>query len=692
MVKIYARNTEVKSIELDTAQNFVHEHHRQQTANPSTRIVNLGIFYKDELMGVSQFCSPRTSAKKREYTTELLRMCFKKDVQIIGGASKMITAFIRTRNPSDIFTYQDTTGESTDVYEKCGFTMVSQDKKKQYLVRDGKTRLTATKNEIHSVAYAVSLGPDKILSSELGEVFKEDGSRKTNIELFLDLGWHIEETTGDKVYEWVNPNVSFYTYKITATDSDKYYYGVRSIKIPFAELTEEDCLNDNYMGSGGMWSKNNKFTNWKNKHKDHLEKTVLKIFDRKSTAYAAEKKTIGDLWLTDPLCLNTIAGGSYTGIGNQNHDNVSIKTCAIHGETKHIGEKCRKCINSKNITMRECLIHGLTKHNLNTCYQCVADKNVSIKKCSVHGEAKHLGNTCQKCANSDLIMFKECVIHGQTKHRGANCSQCTADKAIVVKECAVHGLTKHHKDQCSSCLVEKNVAMKICEIHGETKHYGNSCYQCRADNNIQLKECSVHGKVKHIGEICYSCRSTGYTTEMCETHGKTSFRNGECVKCKSDSALSMSECSEHGMTKHYYGQCKKCLAKGSIIMGECSFHGLVKHRADKCSSCTADKGAHRHHTAPSKTKKNCHICAKEIDEGVRPPIVEESVVENVCQLCEKSFKPKSKKQLFCSNPHDWNCAVCGTSISPIPRKGKKLYSCFGCRRELTSMMNNSSGE
>ena len=69
-------------------------------------------------------------------------------------------------------------------------------------------------------------------------VYREDGSRKSNREIFLEeLGWHIEETSGDRVYKWVNPRMTDYTYKITASYSDKYYYGVRSVLI--GNATEE---------------------------------------------------------------------------------------------------------------------------------------------------------------------------------------------------------------------------------------------------------------------------------------------------------------------------------------------------------------------------------------------------------------------------------------------------------------------
>lgn len=688
--RIYARNTIVKKLEIDEAQKFVHTYHKQGSAQVKTSIISYGLIFNDELVAVAQFCSPRTAAKKRNYSTELLRLCFKDDTQVIGGASKLIKNFIKLKDPSDIFTYQDTTGENSKVYEYCGFTLVSQDKRKQYLIAPHKTFETADRKnaEILSFSYASSYGPDNLLGVSLGEQFKDDGSRKTNIELFQDLGWTIAETTGDKVYEWINPNRTYYTYKITADGSDKYYYGVSHVKI--ANATIDDCLKHNYFGSGGLWVKNNKFNNWKNKYKASLKKEVIKTFSRKSKAYDAEKKLVGDLWRNDPLCLNTIAGGVYTGIGQLKQDNISLKACSIHGETKHIGDKCRKCINAKNIAMKECEIHGLTKHNGQSCSQCVAENNVSLKECLVHGETKHLGSTCQKCRNDDLIGEKECEIHGLTKHRKDKCYKCLTEKNISLKHCSVHGLTKHHGNKCSTCIVENTVSIKHCEIHGETKHYGESCNQCRSEKSITLKSCSVHGETKHIGEKCFKCRNSGFTKDICGIHGKTSFQGGKCSKCSSSKLTTMKECKTHGLTKHMGDVCSACRSQNSIDMKTCSIHGLTKHRGRSCSKCTADKAAHRYHSEEKgKTKESCSLCQKEIAEGVRKAPQLKVLLKDerrVCSLCEEEFTPKSKQQAFCSNPHDWNCAVCGVHISPVPRKDKKLYSCFNCRKELATMI------
>lgn len=503
MRTIYARNTVADKIDNEIAQSFVEENHSQGASKANNTKTSIGLFFEEELVGVAQFCSPRTSDKKREYSTELLRLAFKKKTRVVGGASKLISFCIKKYNPADIFTYQDTTGQNTKIYEYCGFSKVSEDAKKEYLIAPSKTLGTADRKrkEILSLPYAVSLGPDAILGTKLGQVFNEDGSRKTNIELFLDLGWTIAETTGDKVYEWINPNLSFYTYKITATDSDKYYYGVSSVKKPFSELTFEDCLNDGYYGSGGNTLKNNKFVNWKKKHKENLRKEIIELFERKAHAYNAEKKLIDDLWKTDKSCMNSAPGGLYLGFGKGWREGVSIKRCEIHGETKHRGKACYKCFMNELVTEQECSIHGLTKFQGESCSKCAVGKTFSEKVCEIHGLTKFSGKYCRKCTVSKTVSMKECKIHGLTKHQGDVCNSCNALSSISFKVCEIHGETKHTGDRCCKCISAANNTMKDCRFHGLSNHRGEKCMKCSAQKGKHSR--GLHTAV--IEPLCFLC-------------------------------------------------------------------------------------------------------------------------------------------------------------------------------------------
>lgn len=663
MKKVNAQDTIIEKIQTHVAQKFINENSEDKINCSTTVVYSFGMFTDDELIGVVQFTTPITQEMKKEYSSELLNIAFKQNTQIVGDSSTIIKYYIDKHDASDIFIHYKKFDKNANIYKQCGFKLVN---------------------------------------------------KKNNI----------------KVYEWINPNKTHYTYKITAKDSNKYYYGVSHVKIKNATI--KDCEDHRYFGSGGKWQKNNKFVNWKNKHKNKIKKEVLQTFNKKSDAYKAENRLIGDSWKNDKKCLNSVPGGTYTGInadkmlrftykicnihGETKHagntcakctssQSIVLKTCDTHGETKHIGKHCRKCLNSQQITKKKCGIHGLTKHTGNTCYKCLVNDYIVTKKCDVHGMSTFFGNTCQKCVSDRNIIIQKCEIHGNTKHKNNKCYKCLSAKNITLKTCSIHGETKHIGDTCCQCTSNSSLTQKECSVHGLTGHIGDKCRKCINDGNMSLRKCPIHGETKHIGEKCYKCRNTKYVLNNCSVHGETYFVNDDCLKCVNaeNKMVDMAVCPSHGLVKHMGGVCSSCRSQDAIGVKECVLHGLTKHRGDACSKCSADKAAHRYHTLSNandgkngqdndkdvfveKTKENCSLCQKEILEGVRRPLVKKEIVQNRCELCGEMFVAKHKRQLFCSNPHDWTCAVCGDKISPVPRKGKSLYSCFSHRREVSLMM------
>lgn len=522
MAVVFARKCAVVDISHDEAHAFVEENHSSGAASKAGVIRSIGLMHDGELIMLVQFCHPRTAKMKRMYTVELVRMCTKLNYRVPGGASKLVKHYISKYKPFDFFTYQDTTGEVTDVYSQCGMRLVRQDKEKRYLVAPGKYLNTALRKEKLGMAYAVQYGPDRILGTDLGQVFNEGGTRLTNVQLFTDrLGWTIQNTSGDRLYEWRDDSRTNYVYKITASDSDKYYIGVSHVKKPNA--THQDCLKDPYMGSGKQ-----KFTNWKKAHKGKLKKSILLVTRSRSEALELESKLVGDRWMTDPKCLNSLAGG----IGNHpvNHDSwISMRECPEHGLTKHAGKSCQKCSTRNNFTTRQCIMHGLTSH---------------------------IGDLCQKCFMA--VTKNTCEVHGDVNFQRGVCLMCSSAKSVSEKVCEVHGLTKHHGELCSKCQISKTDSIKQCPIHGMTKHRGSSCFTCVAQSKVEIKQCPIHGMVKHNGSSCYICHTKiTYTEEECPKHGLTKFQSGKCCKC-SNKMTTVETCETHGETKFQWGKCRKC--------------------------------------------------------------------------------------------------------------------------------------
>lgn len=686
-MRFYARDCIVMQLDESVANQFVEKYHRQGSASSSS--VSYGIFNNDVLLGVVQFSRPRTKAKSNKYSLELIRMCFKDNVRVVGGASKMIKTFIREKNPADIFTYQVSHEEGTNVYLESGFSFVSQDRKKQYLVAPDKTLENAQWNgkEIFTLSYAVKAGADALLNTNIGEVFNEDGSRKTNIEIFTDvLGWHIEETKGDKVFEWVNPNYTYYTYKITATDSDKYYFGVSHVKQGNASI--EDCLNDGYFGSGGNHS-SNKFNNWKKKHSENLVKTVLKTFRLKMEAFAHEEKLVGDLWREDKKCLNSRRGGQVTYFYTSPPINLSMMECSKHGMVMHKGETCCTCTSMKSVSVGVCVVHGETKFSGEKCRKCENVKSVELLECSLHGVVKHNGGICCTCTSESNVSFRECEKHGLTAFQGSKCCSCTSEGLVTLEECDVHGLVKHRAGHCCSCLLKKNIGLNFCEIHGETKFLGGSCCACNAGNAISERTCEKHGLTKFTGDKCRKCLNESMiTVKVCDKHGESKHIGDKCFKCRDISERAKPSKPYKPKTFNSEKTCEYC---GNSFLPSSSRQKFCNNpHYINCNSCGVEMVAS--HQNPKKAKRVCETCLSS-GRAFNSVNVERALESRSCALCGVLFSPLSNKQLFCSNPHKVNCCGCDKELLATPRKGKSLYACSrqSCKQESSRLKKIAEG-
>lgn len=262
---------------------------------------------------------------------------------------------------------------------------------------------------------------------------------------------------------------TYYCYRITAEDSEKYYIGVSHV--PSADASEETCLRDGYWGSGGK-----KFRNWRNRHRDSLKKEILGRYVSKEDAYRAERDFVGDLYLSDPNCLNSVRGGVTVSLDVKSY--FAPSHCEIHGETLHMNGSCLRC------------------RTLGT---------ETIENCPIHGDSIHQGGVCRKCASSKMHQQNICEIHGETTFRGAYCLRCVNGGGMEELECSKHGFTIHHKGKCRRCHSEGAIIERECPIHGLVKHQGEHCLRCKRAQEYSMMECSTHGEVKHRNGKCQKC-------------------------------------------------------------------------------------------------------------------------------------------------------------------------------------------
>ena len=82
-----------------------------------------GLYYNEELVEVMTFGKPRYN---KNYEYELLRLCSKPAVKVVGGAGKLLKYFEENIKPTSIISYCDLSKFNGEVYEKLGFKLKEQ--------------------------------------------------------------------------------------------------------------------------------------------------------------------------------------------------------------------------------------------------------------------------------------------------------------------------------------------------------------------------------------------------------------------------------------------------------------------------------------------------------------------------------------------------------------------------------------
>lgn len=116
--KIYARKCQIKEVSKHDTDEFLNQYHIQNTCRGQH--FSYGLYYQDELLQIMTFGKPRYNKK---YNYELLRLCSKPGVCIVGGSARLFNHFIKMQNPPSIISYCDLAKFTGDVYIKLGFEL-----------------------------------------------------------------------------------------------------------------------------------------------------------------------------------------------------------------------------------------------------------------------------------------------------------------------------------------------------------------------------------------------------------------------------------------------------------------------------------------------------------------------------------------------------------------------------------------
>ena len=126
--KVYGRKCIIKEINAKTSKEFLENNHVQGNVNGKIKI---GLFYNNELVSVMTFGGKRmTMGNKQsiEGKFEMLRFCNKMDTQVIGGATKLLSYFIKAYNPKSILTFADRRYSQGNLYKNMEFNFIGSTK------------------------------------------------------------------------------------------------------------------------------------------------------------------------------------------------------------------------------------------------------------------------------------------------------------------------------------------------------------------------------------------------------------------------------------------------------------------------------------------------------------------------------------------------------------------------------------
>lgn len=179
---VYARQGIVKSLDLKTCNEFLNRYHLQGSVRG--QVVCYGLYFNDDLVQVMTFGKPRYNPK---FEWELLRLCSRSSVRVVGGANRLFQHFIRDRRPSSIISYCDISKFSGNVYKELGMTLKEVASPAKVWSKDN---MRITDNLLRQRGY------DQLFNANYGKGI-------SNEQLMLNHDWLPVYDCGQAVYEWI---------------------------------------------------------------------------------------------------------------------------------------------------------------------------------------------------------------------------------------------------------------------------------------------------------------------------------------------------------------------------------------------------------------------------------------------------------------------------------------------------------
>lgn len=122
-IKIFARKCEVRKVDRKDGMLFLNNSHIQ---GKSPYEIGYGLYYNNKLVSLMTFghkrgCVGRSDYKGERDEWELIRFCSALYTNVVGGASKLLKAFINEFNPVTIYSYASRDISTGQLYNTLGF-------------------------------------------------------------------------------------------------------------------------------------------------------------------------------------------------------------------------------------------------------------------------------------------------------------------------------------------------------------------------------------------------------------------------------------------------------------------------------------------------------------------------------------------------------------------------------------------
>ncbi len=167
-------------IQAKTTREFIDKNHIQGYA-PSS--INIALYYKEEPVCIMTFGKSRYN-KMFEY--EVVRFCNKLNTQVLGGAGKCWSYFLKKYNPTSVISFADRRYSNGNLYKKLGFKLDHISKQNYFYYIDESILLSRVKCQKH----------------KLKSLLKNFDINKTEVENMFNNGYRRIWDAGNYVFVW----------------------------------------------------------------------------------------------------------------------------------------------------------------------------------------------------------------------------------------------------------------------------------------------------------------------------------------------------------------------------------------------------------------------------------------------------------------------------------------------------------